>query len=300
MKEYKFHPLSYMFSLMSEEEFKNHKESISEQGQLVKTQLFEGKLLDGRNRYLACKELGKEIEVEEFKGTYEQAKDYVFHVNYNRRHLTHAKRVCAAVEYYAIDRISHSDKVKASWHSRRGNSDYVTTRQDKSKKSIEKVSDKFSVGVGYISKVTCLKTHEPELYQKIKDGKMTIPNAYRIYRDKKPRPANCKVVKQNSKENIEVTKELKVPHCFESEEVIHNFVKTMCAHGWIMEAKVKAQYNELGEIEARYYMHWHGNGFQAFRAAWPVEMRGEPSYKRAVVVSAKERLDSVKLITMAA
>jgi hypothetical protein len=185
--------------------------------------------------------------------------------------------------------------VKRAWQTKKG-IPFVTTRQDKSQKSIEKVSDKFFVGVGYISKVTCLMNHEPELYQKVKSGAMTIPEAYRIYRDKQPRPINCKVIKRNSKENIEATNTLNVPHCFESEEAIHNFVKVMCSHGWIMEMKVKAQFNELGEIEARFFAHWHGNGVQAYRAAWPLDMRGEPSYKRAVVVSAKDRLESVKTL----
>lgn len=53
-----YHPLSELLPLMSTAEFAGHKDSIELDGQQVPAVLFEGRILDGRNRCKACIELG--------------------------------------------------------------------------------------------------------------------------------------------------------------------------------------------------------------------------------------------------
>src|SRR5258706_14802421 len=58
--EYEFHPLANIFPLMTDEEIDALGEDMLKQGQREPIVLFEGMILDGRNRYNAC--LRKGIE----------------------------------------------------------------------------------------------------------------------------------------------------------------------------------------------------------------------------------------------
>jgi len=57
--------------------------------------LFEGRILDGRNRYRAAKELGLELSAANFKifqGTQAEAEAFVFATNFLRRQLSNAQK----------------------------------------------------------------------------------------------------------------------------------------------------------------------------------------------------------------
>jgi hypothetical protein len=70
---------------MSDEALKELAEDIKAQGQLEPIVLHEGKILDGNNRYLACREVGFEPKAVNFDGTDPYA--FVLSKNSKRRHL---------------------------------------------------------------------------------------------------------------------------------------------------------------------------------------------------------------------
>jgi len=61
----KFHDAANIFPMMSDEEADGLLEDIRTQGQRYAIELFEGKIIDGRNRYLACLKL--EVEPDTVK-----------------------------------------------------------------------------------------------------------------------------------------------------------------------------------------------------------------------------------------
>lgn len=60
--------------------------------------LFGGRILDGRNRYMAARDLGMDFPVVDFSGTDADALAYVLSTNLHRRHLTESQRAAVAAK----------------------------------------------------------------------------------------------------------------------------------------------------------------------------------------------------------
>jgi hypothetical protein len=87
----KFHPLADMFPLMEGDEFDALVADIKANGVREPITIFEGKILDGRNRYRACMLLGIEPRFQEHRAGCAHVGDpaaYVISMNIHRRHLT--------------------------------------------------------------------------------------------------------------------------------------------------------------------------------------------------------------------
>ncbi len=57
-KRYRNHPAADIFPLMGDAEYERLKADIAARGQSTAIDIFEDQILDGRNRYRACMELG--------------------------------------------------------------------------------------------------------------------------------------------------------------------------------------------------------------------------------------------------
>src|SRR5262245_15947489 len=103
--EIKFHPLADIFPLMEGEEFDALVADIKANGLREKIDLYDGKIVEGRNRYRALQRLGIEPDDRYFRkaiythtiggeiAPHEQSNDaralaYVISKNIHRRHLT--------------------------------------------------------------------------------------------------------------------------------------------------------------------------------------------------------------------
>ena len=82
--------------MMSNEEFQALKTDMQANGLREPIYTFEGKVLDGRNRLNACQELGITPSYKEWHGSFEQAIQFVWSENFNRRHLTSSQKAAAA------------------------------------------------------------------------------------------------------------------------------------------------------------------------------------------------------------
>ncbi len=81
------HPLAQKYPPMEADEFAAFTADLAEHGQKNPIWLFEGKILDGRNRLRACTELGIDPVYAEFTGTEAEAVAFVDSQNLHRRHL---------------------------------------------------------------------------------------------------------------------------------------------------------------------------------------------------------------------
>lgn len=98
--ELKPHPAADAFPMMDRKRFEEHKADIEVNGQLEPITICDGMILDGRNRYKACVELGIDPITKEYDGN---PWTYAWSLNGARRDLTDLQR--GAIKYQ-IDRQS--------------------------------------------------------------------------------------------------------------------------------------------------------------------------------------------------
>lgn len=96
MSDYEYHELANIFPLLEGSEFEELVDDIRENGLRQPVTLYEGKILDGRNRYRACKEAGVEPVCHTYTG--DDAAGYVVSLNIMRRHLSESQRAIAAAK----------------------------------------------------------------------------------------------------------------------------------------------------------------------------------------------------------
>jgi len=87
--EIKTHPAANSFPMMDKDRYGELVENIREQGQLEPITLCDGMILDGRNRYKACLELGIEPKTRNYNG---DPWAYVWSMNGERRDLVAEQR----------------------------------------------------------------------------------------------------------------------------------------------------------------------------------------------------------------
>jgi ParB-like chromosome segregation protein Spo0J len=84
------HPHSELFPRMSDDELAGLVADIENHGQQEPIILFEGKILDGRNRYVACQMIGIDPQTVEYDG--KDALAFIISKNLHRRHLTQSQK----------------------------------------------------------------------------------------------------------------------------------------------------------------------------------------------------------------
>lgn len=98
-EEPEFHPLADIFPLLDEngEEFGALVDDIKDNGLRHPIIIYNNKILDGRNRYRACKAAFLKPDYQELSASKDPL-DFVISANLHRRHLTETQRAAAAAQ----------------------------------------------------------------------------------------------------------------------------------------------------------------------------------------------------------
>ena len=99
-EELNYHPLADIFPLIDEAESDMLAEDIAANGLLEPIVLYNGLILDGRNRYRACLKVGIRPETVNYEGIDPAA--YVISLNLRRRHLNESQRAMVAAKVETI------------------------------------------------------------------------------------------------------------------------------------------------------------------------------------------------------
>ncbi len=83
-KPEKWHDAAKLFPLLCEAEIESLAQDIAKNGLLNPIWLFQGKVLEGRNRLLACEKAGVEPKFEKWRANGVSPPDFVFAQNFER------------------------------------------------------------------------------------------------------------------------------------------------------------------------------------------------------------------------
>lgn len=296
MKTLEYHPIANSFPWMEKDEYESFKSGFSH-GYDARhpITLFEGKILDGRHRQKVCLELGLEPTYEDFHVNGQSEVEFVVNENLNRRHLKTGQRACVAAilsnlnkqdpkvlfQKNVIDKgLAHV--AGSSIKNKTPKEEKESLKRKNENRTLVQMASKMNVGHNTTAKAYALFNNQKRLFDQVYAGARTLESAYSEYRNNhgfRKKNTECSLM------NIEQFKtKIIIPNCFDARQVIDDFIKTMNAHGWILEMQFNGGYM---------LANWFGNGFSSVRTNWG-QLSKEHEFRRAVIVAAKEKLDKVK------
>lgn len=184
-----FHPIAALFPLLDDDDTDRLAADIGKHGLRNPVVLFEGKILDGRNRYHACLLAGVALRTTEFTGTRLDAIDFAWSTNRERRHLTSSQAAAAEIERERLvsEYAAELEKVKQEQRKRPQKSKATQVKPssqliDLIKQDNEKRTDAIranSAGTNrqYVADARKIAEERPDLFEKVKGGGVTIPQA---------------------------------------------------------------------------------------------------------------------------
>jgi hypothetical protein len=166
----RFHPLANVFPLMDDESFAQLVEDIDRNGLSDPVIMLDGKILDGRNRWLACQKLGiahREVKFDQLKLGTDDPASFVWSHNAMRRHLTTGQ---LALAFEEMAKLTEGGQRKS----------FSGENADKAK-SLSEVAKETGVSKATLSKARVVKKRgTPKVAKAVKDGSLTINAAEKI------------------------------------------------------------------------------------------------------------------------
>ena len=186
MKKHKFN----IFPEAKAEDYNRLLEDIKSNG-YDKTQpitIYQGEIIDGWNRQRACDEIGIKPEYVTFTGTDGEAIALVMRTN-KRRNLNSGQWACIAAEaddLLAVIREKAEEDRKAkisAFRSSETGQKFVPSQKDEhAEKTATKAAELFNTNRTYVNQAVKMKTAAPEVFEKVKAGKMTMQDANKAVR----------------------------------------------------------------------------------------------------------------------
>jgi phage N-6-adenine-methyltransferase len=206
-----FHEVANIFPMMSAEEFESLKQSITKNGQRVPIYTFEGRIVDGRNRYRACLDLGVSPWFEEWNGEGLLC-DFVWDLNAERRDLDKGAKQMSAARY-AIE-LEKESKTRQMTGLRNVGSSLPIGNNEDFGRSVEKAADKFNMGFQTVARAVAVeKQGAPELVRAVESGAASVSAAAEVA--SLPVEEQREIVSQGAKAIVEAAKAIregKSPH----------------------------------------------------------------------------------------
>ena len=159
--------------------------------------IYQGEIIDGWNRQRACNEIGIKPEYVTFTGTDGEAIAFVMRTN-KRRNLNSGQWACIAAEADDLlsvireqverDRREKQAKAQATLHKMLDNTPQASELSDKKlpdsqpQRSTEKAAELFNTNRTYVNQAVKMKDVAPEVFEKVKAGKMTMQDANKAVR----------------------------------------------------------------------------------------------------------------------
>ena len=181
-----FHDIANSYPLMEGQEFDDLCKDIAEKGLLESIWLYEGKILDGRNRYKAAIEAGVEPVIVEFSG--DDPLEFVVHANSNRRDLGIGQRAAIGIKIQKYWNEKGKENMSTGGAKYQGLSNLINpvNAQKEAAKAV-------GVSTGTMAIVSKLEREEPELFEQVASGKLTPHKAQKKAKERKRKEKRAEV-----------------------------------------------------------------------------------------------------------
>ena len=156
------HPLAEMFPLMDGEDLTALAEDIKQHGLNQPIIIYEGLILDGRNRFKACQLAGVGPVFDNYQG--DDALGYVLSLNLHRRHLTSSQRAALAAEIANLEN---------------GTNRHTLAPQNCGATTQFRAAERLDVSERYVNEAKKVQRESPEHFEQIKNGHKSISQVKR-------------------------------------------------------------------------------------------------------------------------
>lgn len=207
---YEFHEYAAVFPLMDEAALVSLAADIRANGLREPVRIFEGKILDGRNRSLACKRAGIEPSYQMFSGSHEEALKLVVSLNLERRHLDETGRAMAGARLKPMFEELARARQLATLKQNAPASDSANLREriEPARKASDDAARAVNVSPRSVENASrVIKSGAPELISAVDSGKVAVSTAAAIA--EAPREQQRIVVTLTPKEIVQKAKEIK-------------------------------------------------------------------------------------------
>lgn len=181
------HEYADIFPMMDKKEYSDLKNDIKQNGLMEPVITLGGLILDGRNRFRACEELGIKPTTKEFDG--EDALQYVMSTNLQRRNLNQSQKAMIGRRWKV-----HYAKINPQGSRNDLTSGTSSTSDDESNKNRDKAGEVAGVSGRYIDMAEEVISKRPEMEDKIMNGEVKIKQ---VIRDIKIEEQKENIIKEN-------------------------------------------------------------------------------------------------------
>lgn len=194
---YRPHEYAELFPLMQPDAFVSLKADISKNGLLMPVVVLDGKILDGRNRFKACQEVGVSPAFETYQGN--DPLGYVISVNKERRHLTPSQKAACAVNCLPLLEIEAKKRQLRTAENRNLVNQKIDEQEQvhKQPQSLDQAADLFGTNRQYVADAKKIQKESPCLFEKVASGEKTLTAAKHEVKEK-----NRESLRQANREKI--------------------------------------------------------------------------------------------------
>ena len=192
---YRPHPIADIFPLITGDEFVALKQDIRENGLREAIWLYEGMILDGRNRFRACQEVGVEPAFRAYEGG--SPATFAVSLNLHRRHLDKSQAATVGVELLPhLEREAKARQRAAGEAFGKGHPkadqkvdqafpDAPSTTPARAAQSLDLAAKLTGTNRQYVADAKKLKEQNPEVFEQVKAGEKTIVQARRELKEER-------------------------------------------------------------------------------------------------------------------
>jgi hypothetical protein len=163
----KYHPAADLFPLMQGEEYEAFREDIGKRGPRESIVLYDGMILDGRNRHRVCIDLGIKPRFRKWDGPGSPL-EYVISANWARRQLTSSQRAAIAVDVEA--RLAADTKGRR----KRAATEIFPAEPGEARELAARLC---GTNPHYVTDLKKIKDKAPDLFEQVRNGELTVPQA---------------------------------------------------------------------------------------------------------------------------